>query len=174
MCGCVDAGGIKVLQSGAAAGALWFYGIQRNGLCLLCDLAEDPAVAEAVVEAGAVKVLLDCLHPTCIEHKEACLAAHALAQLAATSQGGRGIAATPGNITKLLKALSATYKRCSEEAGLTFHGLSLCLFRLARNEDCSRAVRSAGGVPAYVKAMVDAGLDEQQVRSELRDRGGGR
>jgi hypothetical protein len=162
------AGGIKVLQSGAAAGALWFYGYDRDGFCFLCDLAEDPALTEAVVEAGVVGVFLDSLDPDGFS-QEACIAAHALARLAATAQGNNAIAAAPGSMRVILDTLSATYDDCSEEASLVFQCLSLCLFHMARDADSSGAALIAGRLPDFISSMVDAGFNEQQVKQELCD-----
>uniref|UniRef100_A0A383V3V2 Uncharacterized protein n=1 Tax=Tetradesmus obliquus TaxID=3088 RepID=A0A383V3V2_TETOB len=163
------AGGIKVLVAGAE-GATWFRCSDSDGLSSLCDLTKDPAVSKAVVEAGAVEVLLNELSPDDVDDVDACLAAHALARLAAAPHGSRAIAAVRGGIKCILKTLSATYNEYSEEAGFMFQGLSLCLFHLAHDASSSRALDAAGGLPPFIRCMLDAGLNEQQAKAELRDR----
>jgi hypothetical protein len=96
------AGGIKILIDGADDSS-WFYGWDSGGLCFLGSLAKDPAVAEAVVEAGAVGLLLNELHPDDIDELNTCVAATALWKLAATEPGSRAIAAAPGSINLMLR-----------------------------------------------------------------------
>lgn len=165
------AGGVQILVAGAAKGADWFSEDSDSaGLCLLCDLTKEPAVVEAVVQAGAVKVLLNELHPHGVDELDTYLAASALARPAATALGRTAIAAAPRGIKSILKSLAATYTDRSPEAGFLFQGLSMCLFHLAQNADSRDALHCAGGVPPYISHMLKAGLDEQQAKRELCDR----
>jgi hypothetical protein len=152
------AGGIKALRciaadpQGPSRGTFWYRGESKDDFWFLIDLTNDPAIADAVEEVGGIKVLLNCLHPVCVENQEAGVAAYALARLAATAQGARGIAAAPGSIRTMLQAMRTAYRRDSVDANSTLHGLQDCLCRLAENTDCSSAFQAIGVVPGIIRS----------------------